>query len=1190
MFKQFFFSEVRYNLRQPMVYLFFLIVFLLVFAANSTDNVQIGGSIGNVNRNAPHVITVFTTVMSIFGLLFAAAFFNNAALRDRKYDFQELLFSKPIDKFGYYFGRFSAALLLSTFPLLGVFFGIALGSFIAPLMGWIEPDRFGPLQLSSFVSNYFLFVLPNMLFAGSVIYALAHQFKSTVTSFVGALVIIVAYAVSGQFLSDLDNETLGALVDTFGSRTYGVISKYYTPLEKNTLNPSFSGLLLYNRLIWIGLSIGILIFSYTRFSFSERKASVKKSTDTAEEGSVIPTVEKPQFSAIDDNLWQQFVSFFSINFKSIYKHVTFRILFLFSLILLLTDLISGFEYYGLQSYPLTYRMTDAISGTSLFVIIILVFFSGELIWRDRDFRINEVIDATPHTTLISLFAKTASLFSLTLVLHLFFISLAIVYQLFSGYFQIELSTYFWDFVYNNLPLYLGTSVAMIAIQVLVNHKYLGYMVSIIMVLGLDIILSILDIRSNMLIFMGSPYLIYSDMNGFGPSNLGVFWFNLYWILGPLFLLVLSGLFWSRGAVSTIGDRLRNGWRKTPRSYALGVVVVGGLWVALASFIYYNTQILNPYKTVEGIENLAVDYEKTYKKYKDHPHPKVIAAQYEIALFPEKRSYKSTAKLQLINPYDQPIDTLLFNVSSQQDEVFDFPNASLVKEDEKHNVHFYVFNPPMMKGDTIEATVKVDYSPKGFSNGGASTSIVKNGSFLNNFEIIPSIGYDASKELSRRNKRRKYKLPPKDRMPALEEDCGPNCAKNYLTNGYSDFIDVETVISTSKDQIAIAPGSLVDQWEEDGRNHYRYRVDHPSQNFYSFISGDYAIAKRKWKDVDIEIYHDQKHHVNIERMLDAVERSLAYYTENFGPYAHKQCRIIEFPRFSTFAQAFPGTMPYSEAFGFVIDLEDEEQNNVIDAVIAHEMAHQWWAHQLVGANMQGGTMMSESFSEYSALMTMKHIAKTPIKMREFLKYDHDRYLRGRAGELEKELPLYKVENQSYIHYGKGSVVLYALQDYIGEDKVNSAMRSFLEEYKYKAPYPTSLDFLRHLTPQVPDSLNYLINDWFKEITLYDNRLLSATARKTENGKYSIALEIEARKIKADSIGNENEVGVNEWIDVGLFADADEEVLMHQERIKFTENKTTITLEVDSLPARAAIDPRHILIDRVFEDNRKTVKFK
>ena len=267
------------------------------------------------------------------------------------------------------------------------------------------------------------------------------------------------------------------------------------------------------------------------------------------------------------------------------------------------------------------------------------------------------------------------------------------------------------------------------------------------------------------------------------------------------------------------------------------------------------------------------------------------------------------------------------------------------------------------------------------------------------------------------------------MPELEIDCGVNCNKNYLSNGFSDYINVETIISTSFDQIAIAPGSLIKEWIQDDRKYYQYKVDHPSQNFYSFISADYKIAKRKWNEIDIEIYYDSKHSVNIEMMLDAVERSLKYYTESFGPYYHKQCRIIEFPRFSNFAQAFPGTMPYSESFGFIIDLENEEDNNVIDAVIAHEMAHQWWAHQVVGADMQGGTMLSEAFSEYSSLMTLKKMAKTPMKMREMLKYDHDRYLRGRSGEREKELPLYKVENQSYIHYGKGSVILYALQDYI-----------------------------------------------------------------------------------------------------------------------------------------------------------------
>jgi len=358
-----------------------------------------------------------------------------------------------------------------------------------------------------------------------------------------------------------------------------------------------------------------------------------------------------------------------------------------------------------------------------------------------------------------------------------------------------------------------------------------------------------------------------------------------------------------------------------------------------------------------------------------------------------------------------------------------------------------------------------------------------------------------------------------------------------------------------------------------------------------MSADFEVATRKWNGIDMEIYYDEKHDINIEMMLDAVQRSLEYYTENFGPYYHKQARIIEFPRYATFAQAFPGTMPYSEAFGFVINLEDETDNNVIDAVIAHEMGHQWWAHQVIGANMQGGTMTSESFSEYSSLMTLKSISDNPMKMREFLKYDHDRYLRGRSGEREKELPLYKVENQGYIHYGKGSVILYALQDYIGEDSLNIAMKSFLKEYRYRnTPYPSSLDFLRHLEPRVPDSLKYLVKDWFKEITLYDNRLKEANYKMLNNGKYEVTLEIESSKIKSDSLGNETKTTINDWIDVGFFMDDAEEELYQQKRMKFNKEKSSITVQLDKLPVKAAIDPRHLLIDRVYTDNIKRISIE
>jgi len=408
--------------------------------------------------------------------------------------------------------------------------------------------------------------------------------------------------------------------------------------------------------------------------------------------------------------------------------------------------------------------------------------------------------------------------------------------------------------------------------------------------------------------------------------------------------------------------------------------------------------------------------------------------------------------------------------------------------------------------------------------------------------------------------------------------------NYLSDGLSDWVAVETVISTSMDQIAIAPGRLVKEWTEGERRYFRYSVDQASQNFYAFISGDYQKAHRKWKGIDLEVYYDAKHDYNVEGMLDAIQRSLEYYTENFGPYYHQQARIIEFPRYATFAQAFPGTMPYSEGFGFITNLEDEEGNNVIDAVIAHEMAHQWWAHQEIPALMQGGTFLTESFSEYSSLMVMKQ-ESDPVKMGEFLKYDLDRYLRGRSSEVEKELPLLEVENQGYIHYGKGSVILYALQEMIGEDSVNAALSSFLKEYRYKEPpYPNSLDFMRHLEPKVPDSLQYLLEDWIRKITLYDFRLMAVKQEESAEG-FDLDLEIEAYKYYADTLGQQQSISPNEWVEIAFYADDDQENLIQSKQVRLNAAQMKMKFTLPEEIARVVIDPRRVYIERDVKDNAK-----
>ena len=407
---------------------------------------------------------------------------------------------------------------------------------------------------------------------------------------------------------------------------------------------------------------------------------------------------------------------------------------------------------------------------------------------------------------------------------------------------------------------------------------------------------------------------------------------------------------------------------------------------------------------------------------------------------------------------------------------------------------------------------------------------------------------------------------------------------------SDWVDVETVISTADDQIAIAPGSLVEKWSKDGRKYFRYKVDHQSLNMYSFVSARYKVAYRQLDGIDIEVYYHPEHEWNVDKMLRSIRKSLEYFTKEFGPYEHKQARIIEFPRTSDFAQAFPGTMPYSEGIGFIADIKQDDDIDMVYYVVAHEMAHQWWAHQVIGANMLGATSLSETLAQYSSLMVMEKEYGRDI-MRKFLRYEMNSYLSSRGRELLEERPLMRVASQQgYIHYRKGSVVMYYLKEMIGEDKVNAALRKLIKKFAYKiGPYPTSVDLVDALREETPPELHYLLKDLFEEITLFENRVANTSYKATDDGKFEVTIDIECAKYQADKKGEQTKVEFNDWIEIGAFAepkgDSDYGKTLYRKRIKMEEEAKTFTFVVDEEPALAGVDPFNLLIDRMPEDNLK-----
>jgi aminopeptidase N len=310
--------------------------------------------------------------------------------------------------------------------------------------------------------------------------------------------------------------------------------------------------------------------------------------------------------------------------------------------------------------------------------------------------------------------------------------------------------------------------------------------------------------------------------------------------------------------------------------------------------------------------------------------------------------------------------------------------------------------------------------------------------------------------------------------------------------------------------------------------------------------------------------------------------------------------MEFPRYRTFAQSFPNTVPYSEGIGFIGRMRKKTDVDMTYFVTAHELAHQWWAHQLVGGRVQGSNMMSETLAQYSAYILMQQKYGRDY-MRKVLRHYLDSYLRGRSGEVRGEPPLALVQREPYVWYQKGGQIMYTLADYIGEEKINRALQNFLMQYRYanadnqvdavnhtgsgeNRPYPDTRLLYDALLAETPAELRYLVDDGFNRIVLYDNKTISATSRKRPDGKHEVKLDVQVRKAQADANGVESRMPLADYVDVGVFSGAKgEEKPLYMKREKLTQERQSFTVVVDHPPTRAGIDPYNKLIDRIADDN-------
>ncbi|MEW7848953.1 M1 family aminopeptidase [Massilia aurea] len=1142
--------------------------------------------------DGPRQIALAAAMLGSVGVIVAAAVMGRAVQQDFEHEMHHFFFSAPLRKLDYVFGRF-----LGAYATLAVIFaGIVLGLWLGTFLPGIAPARLGGAPLAAWLSPYLFTLLPNLFIFGAIFFVLAALTRRMLPVYVASVIMTIGYTVAPSLARDLDFKTLAALIDPFGTTALIRLTEYWPLAERNVRLIELTDVYLVNRLVWAGFALLVLLVGYWRFQAvgdTEAQARARRKgapelpsaaplalsqnlsqnlSQTARETSTAPDFAARSLAALlIKSSWGEL--------RESTRNVYFLALATAGVLALVASALDLGSMHGTGVYPVTHMMLALIREVmGLFLIVTTIVHAGELIWREREMRINQMLDALPVPSWLPLASKTLALVGLQACLLAVAMVTAMLIQLFKGYFQLEPGLYLHALFAIMLPNFALIAILAIAVQVIVNHKYLANFVMVGWVLA-ALVFNGAGLNHPLVLYAVWPDLSYSAMNGFGHYLLRERFYLLYWSGAALMLLGAARVLWPRGVDSGWRERLYLA-RRSLSLPVLAMIGIGALVFAGSGAFLAWEMAQGGYQSARQAELLRAEYEQRYHRYAALPQPRITGVKLDTAIHPEARALHVKGSYRLENRSGVPLsDVVLYQQPGARLSMAFTQPATLAASDPQRGFYRYRLATPMAPGARMAVDFTLDYAPRGLLGLGSETPVVGNGTFFTN-DVMPRIGYQPSIELRDERDRSRHGLAPRERMAAGDDTVA---RASHALGVDADWIDFETTVSTSLDQIAVAPGTLVREWSEGGRRHFRYKMDRPMINSYAFQSARYEVRHERWQDVTIDVYYHPGHEANIERMVRGAQAGLDYGARNFGRYPLRELRIVEFPSYSRATPAFAGAIPFSENAGFIARIDPASPKDLDSPFYqsAHETAHQWWGHQLAGANTPGASVLNEGLSEYMALMVMQRTYGRD-KMRRFLRYNLDDYLMGRANEQRKELPLAHNEQQRYIHQQKGALALYLMQDMLGEDVVNGVLRGLLERYGHQGPpYPTAASLVDGLRAVTPPAMAYLVDDLFESIVLYENRAESATARRRADGKYEVTIRASAGKMRATDQGEEQPMVLRDFIEFGV-DDSNGKPLVRERRL-VSQAGQQITLVVDGIPARAGIDPDNKLIDRKPRDN-------
>ena len=1041
--------EFKYRYTQWMTLIFILMLaFQGAWYAYGTYDFHVNDE---TLMNAPAIIYQCLAAGGMLLIIVIAIITGTAIHKDIEHQTAEIFYTLPINEKKFFLGKFLAAYLINVSICLAYPLGLAVMQYT----GIGPPEKFGPTPWGQLLHGFLIYSIPNLLFLTGIVIAGIVFFRNMVAGYLGVFLVVLFFLVAETTRENTPYINIIYLLDPFAYTVTVDTVEALSVTEKNTSYFPINPLFVVNRILWLSISGLLTFFAYRRFNFKyfiatpTKKKKLIFDEDTATQPSSERLIPIHQNFSILENIKKVF-RLSILEMKNVVRPIGFIVIMgILAITFFLYNVLWNAEYYiTTDTLPITSAMTSTRLTTLVFLGILLLIWSGELLYKERAVNISQLTDALPVPTWVTYISKFLAMALVSFLLSTVLLICGLLAQFASGFYNIEWTVYI-EHLYGYQAGWMSF-LFLIAMAfffgALTGRRFVGHILSVAVFLFTVISAELGLIEEVRFMYPFAPGVEdYSEMNGFGIFGVAAPYYTLTWTLLAIATLGVGIWAWNRGTETNFIKRIS---MKNPQLPLIGKLCIPLLligFVFLQNYIVKNVNATGNFKT-DGQENAeAADYEKQYKHLETQDHPRISGLDLSIAIFPEDRRAEYTAYLDLTNQSETPINTIHLSAKDfatiKSISIKNNPLLS-ISSDEAHQQYAFQLPDPLQAKQTTTLKVEGTLDYIGFSQSDPQADLTFNGTLIGR-DIIPVIGYNDAKELDQNRDRGDHGLSKLTSRMASTEDISALNKDVFSPDAVWHKASIH--VSTSDDQIAFAAGTLKRKWQEEGRNHFLYQIETPSPMHWYIGSANYKNYETTLDTgTKLTVLYDQRHDYNLEHFENAATEGITFIQTNLGTYPYEQLTIAEIPFYEEDDfYTYPNVIAISEKHGWTADGRNEKHLVYIYYSIVRELIKQWVYHNLFVANVQGADMLRVALPDAIALHFIEQKFGAALVERHLDK-KVNRYKKGRGNEPNMEPPLFYADGIDYLEANKGTLELYHLIQELGTPSFNQTVTKFAED--------------------------------------------------------------------------------------------------------------------------------------------------